>query len=99
MDRVKTRKKHGQRLRPTHGITQNIVVSVSLARCIGLDLDRGCGPQMDMDMTRLRQTRNVLYRGTKRPIYLLKPYSIPHFHVLKEHEDGVAASYMFILHL
>jgi hypothetical protein len=33
------------------------------------------------------------YRGTKRPIYLLKPHFIPHFHLLdKEHKARDNAS-------
>jgi hypothetical protein len=41
------------------------------------------GPWAGTSMVRLRQTQNDLYKGTKMPIYLLKP----HFHVLyKEHK-------------
>jgi hypothetical protein len=45
------------------------------------------GPWAGTSTVRLRQARNDTYKGTKRPIYLLKPHFIPYFHVLyKEHK-------------
>jgi hypothetical protein len=72
MGRPEARKK----ARPRHGTTRNILVSGRH------------GPLFRAEVTaRLRQTRNGPYRGTKRPIYLLKPHFIPHFHILdKEHK-------------
>jgi hypothetical protein len=76
-----TKKKHGS------GTTRNILVPSGTARYIGLGLGRGHGPWAGTSTTRLRQTRNGPYRGTKRPIYLLKSHFIPHFHLLdKEHK-------------
>jgi hypothetical protein len=54
---------------------------------VGPGLVRGRGPWAGTSTARLRQARNGPYRGTKRPIYLLKSHFIPHFHVLdKEHK-------------
>jgi hypothetical protein len=53
----------------------------------GPGLDRGRSLWAGTSTARLRQARNGPYRGTKRPIYLLKPHFIPYFHVLdKEHK-------------
>jgi hypothetical protein len=54
---------------------------------VGPGLGRGRGPWAGTSTTRLRQARKGPYKGTKRPIYLLKSHFIRHFHVLdKEHK-------------
>jgi hypothetical protein len=56
-------------------------------RYIGSGLSRGRDPWTGTSTIRLRQTQNDPYRGTKRPIYLLKSHFITHFHVLyKKHK-------------
>jgi hypothetical protein len=63
------------------------------ARYFGPGLGRGHGPWAATSTTRLRQARNDPYRGTERPIYLLKPHFISHFHILdKEHKARDNAS-------
>jgi hypothetical protein len=60
---------------------------------VGPGLGWGRGPWAGTSTTHLRQTRNDPYKGTKRPIYLLKSHFIPHFHVLyKEHKARDNAS-------
>jgi hypothetical protein len=67
--------------------TARHVTKYFTARYIGPGLGRGHGPWAGTSTTRLKQARNGSYRGTKRPIYLLKSHLIPHFHVLdKEHK-------------
>jgi hypothetical protein len=75
-----------KKARLSHDTIQNIF-------SVGPGLGRGHGPWAGKSTTRLRQARNGPYRGTKRLIYLLKPYFIPHFHILdKEYKARDNAS-------
>jgi hypothetical protein len=94
MGRPEARKK----AQPRHGMARNILVSGQH----GPIYQAGFGPRSrpmgghEHDPFKAH-TRNGPYRGTKRPIYLLKPQSIPHFHVLdKEHKAKDNVSYMFL---
>jgi hypothetical protein len=85
--------KHEKKARPRHGTARNNLVPGRHGPLYRAGLGRGHGPWAGTGTARLRQARNGPYRGTKRPIYLLKPHFTPHFHILdKEHKARDNAS-------
>jgi hypothetical protein len=83
MGRPEARKK----ARPRHDTSQNILVPGRHDPLFRAGFGPRSRPMAGTSTTRLRQARNDPYRDTKRPIYLLKPHFIPHFHILdKEHK-------------
>jgi hypothetical protein len=83
MDRPEARKK----ARPRHGTTRNILVSGRPDPIYQVGFGPRSRPMGGHEHDPFKAGTKWPYRGTKRPIYLLKSHFIPYFHVLdKKHK-------------